>query len=144
MSFSDSLQADIEKRKQGADKAVRAIMLEAVNRIVLRSPVGDAIYWKSPPPKGYVGGRFRNAWQHAIGHVPAAQEPNNPKASGEDSIARVSQGVAAKPSSLHYIFNNLPYALRIENGWSEQAPRGIVSLVRAEWDQISKVGKNYL
>ena len=35
------------------------------------------------------------------------------------------QAVKFKLGSLIYIQNNQPYAERLENGWSDQAPQGI-------------------
>ncbi|ETR84209.1 hypothetical protein M214_2384 [Acinetobacter baumannii CI86] len=37
------------------------------------------------------------------------------------------QAVKFKLGSLIYIQNNQPYAERLENGWSDQAPQGIYS-----------------
>jgi hypothetical protein len=36
------------------------------------------------------------------------------------------------PYSIAYIQNNLPYAQRLEDGWSKQAPAGMVALSLAE------------
>ncbi|WP_038342162.1 hypothetical protein [Acinetobacter sp. A47] len=50
-------------------------------------------------------------------------------ASGQGTINKVyvffSQN--AKLGSLIYLQNNLPYIERLENGWSDQAPQGMVS-----------------
>ncbi|KAA5656825.1 hypothetical protein J471_5157, partial [Acinetobacter baumannii 1032359] len=38
------------------------------------------------------------------------------------------QAVKIKLGNLVYIQNNQPYAERLENGWSDQAPQGIYGL----------------
>jgi hypothetical protein len=35
-----------------------------------------------------------------------------------------------------YLTNNVPYAQRIEDGWSRQAPNGLVALTAVEFQQI--------
>jgi hypothetical protein len=42
----------------------------------------------------------------------------------------------AKAGQVQYLVNNLPYAQRIEQGWSRQAPVGLVALTVVEWNNI--------
>lgn len=37
-----------------------------------------------------------------------------------------------------YFANSLPYAFRLENGWSKQAPMGMVKVTTAEWRDIAE------
>jgi hypothetical protein len=73
MSFALDLQRFAEKTGAKADLAVGSIVVRVSAELDRRSPVGDATYWKIPPPKGYVGGRFRGNWQLGVGVVPAGE-----------------------------------------------------------------------
>ncbi|MFC4924555.1 hypothetical protein [Delftia deserti] len=78
--------------------------------------------------KGYTGGRFKNNWQVGIAAI-------NPKiedaADGSGSAAMARARAALITFQIgHQIFigNNLPYAKRLEFGWSKQAPSGMIRL----------------
>ena len=43
---------------------------------------------------------------------------------------------SAKAGDVIYLVNNLPYAKRIEEGWSRQAPIGVVGLTVLEFQKI--------
>jgi len=135
-TFALDLAKFVEKASKRADEAVRQIVLDLHARVDARSPVGDAKYWQSPPPKGYVGGRFRANWQLGVGTMPggtiAAPDPG-----GANVRARIIASVPEQASGkVYYLANNLPYAQRIENGWSRQAPQGVVALAMAEVQSI--------
>lgn len=124
---------------ESLDKTVRKTVAEIGNRLVMRSPVGDAQYWKSPPPPGYVGGRFRGNWQYGFNSAPSG-DIEGIDASGQGTISKITSSMR-EVSGVHYIVNNLPYAEKIENGWSRQAPEGVVGRVELEFDQIVKQAK---
>lgn len=42
---------------------------------------------------------------------------------------------------VHFITNNLPYARRLETGWSQQAPNGMVGLTVLRWPEIVNKAK---
>jgi hypothetical protein len=129
--FKMQLDAAIAKAKDRANQCVRKIVLDVGTRLVERSPVGDATYWKHPAPKGYVGGRFRGSWDYGVGTEPSGADTID--ASGETSIGRITDGMPEQAlGQVHYIINALPYAERIENGWSRQAPQGVVGLTVIE------------
>jgi hypothetical protein len=119
---------------------VRGIVLGLGREVVKRSPVGDPEWWRgvqvSPGvyehaevPDGYVGGHFKGNWQHGIGVMPLTQFDTIDR-SGGASIERIQSTLTANAAGkIHYLVNNLPYSIRIENGWSwHQAPRGVVGL----------------
>ena len=118
------------------EKIIKTVVMEVANRVIFRSPVGDPSVWQSPPPPGYAGGRFRANWIYGFGSAPTnfsdAIDPSGAKTLG-DIISRVA---TQKASGVHWIANNLPYAERIENGWSAQAPQGVVGLVEMEFGEI--------
>lgn len=118
-------------------KVVRVSIIEIGTRVVMRSPVGDASYWSHPAPAGYVGGRFRGNWQYGFNAIPGSVDTGRIDASGGSTLAGITTGVLSNPAAgITYIVNNLPYAERIENGWSRQAPQGIVSAVELEFPEI--------
>lgn len=124
----------------------RKIVAETLTAIVLRTPVGNNTRWKSnldrlaawnrntspnkKPfvylPKGYVGGQARRNWQVTF-DVPARTVKQGVDASGQSALSE-GYGVAARitgPSRV-WISNPLQYMEPLENGWSKQAPEGIV------------------
>lgn len=137
--FSLDLSAFVAKAKGNMDTVVRKVVIDVGSSLVEKSPVGDAVAWKSKPPKGYVGGRFRGNWQYgnlSEAGVPMAELPDIDP-TGQVSIDRIEAGVPmAAAGKLHIIKNNLPYAQRLEDGWSKQAPSGMVGLTVAEYQTI--------
>lgn len=127
-NFALDLKAWADKAQSNTDTLVREVVIELGTRIVERSPVGNPDLWQSPPPPGYSGGRFRANWQHGFNDRPQG-EIDAIDASGQTSINAITQGAMASPAAgMHYIANNLPYAVPLEEGHSTQAPHGMVAL----------------
>ena len=134
----------IAQTQKNLDDKTRRIMIEVGARLVMRSPVGDASYWNPPTaPKGYAGGRFKANWQHGFGDYPSAYFKMEDK-TGHASESRMNSGVNRTPAAgIHYFVNNVPYARRIEDGWSRrQAPKGVVKLTSLEWHSIVEMAGN--
>lgn len=133
MTFALDLKKFAEKAGKRADAVVGEIVTNIVATVDDRSPVGDAKYWKSPPPAGYVGGRFRGNWQLAIGSLPggtlARVDPDG-RATVTANLGEIPEQASGK---VYYLANNLPYSIRLEHGWSRQAPQGIVGRTVAEF-----------
>lgn len=90
---------------------VRIIAIKMLNEIVLRSPVDT--------------GRFRGNNIVSVG-APVLASTLNLDPSGAATIqagARALTGL--EPFTVVYIQNNLPYAERLEDGHSKQAPGGV-------------------
>lgn len=135
-TFALDLAKFAEKAKERADEAVGAVVVGIAAELDRRSPVGDAIYWKHPAPKGYVGGHFRANWQLAIGSMPNGEVPGVDP-TGASAQARIMAAIPDEASGLvYYIANNVPYAQRIEYGWSRQAPEGLVGLTVLKFREI--------
>lgn len=124
-------------------KATRKMAADAFEGVIKKSPVGNDQNWKRPAPKGYVGGQFRGAWQLSVGAPGIGiTGKSRPGKTGSDSAARAAvaeaRGELAKlqPYQSVYIVNGLPYAERLENGWSKQAPLGIVALTVQELQNV--------
>lgn len=86
-------------------------------------------------PDGYVGGRFRGNWQVTFDTKATGQlERIDPQ--GDSTKSAASQVVLGFTSEVGTIWavNNLPYGPRLEfEGWSSQAPSGMVRISVAEF-----------
>lgn len=138
MAFSTDIAAFAKKTRQSIDSAVREVVLEIGAEVDRRSPVGDKERWAvnisrasrglQAVPEGYVGGHFRANNQYKFGSVPQG-EINGTDTNGGKTVAAVRAGVYSSPvAGVHYIANNVPYAMTLENGHSKQAPQGIYKL----------------
>lgn len=136
MGFALDLQKFAEKAGRKADDVVGNVVVRVAAELDRRSPVGDATYWKNPAPKGYIGGHFRANWQLGVGTRPTAEvagvDPSGARTLGA-IIAEVPEEAAGR---VYWLVNNAPYAQRIENGWSRQAPQGLVGLTVVQFQQI--------
>lgn len=98
------------------------VAIEAFTRVIMRSPVDT--------------GRFRGNWQVQIGSIPDGVLALDDR----DGTATVSKATAAaqqfKPGQMIYLTNNLPYAQRLETGWSKQAPGGMVGITVQELQPV--------
>lgn len=150
-TFSVQLQEFIEKTKANGDAVVRSTLLKLDDKLVMRSPVGDASYWQRPAPKGYSGGQFRGAWQLSeyapnagAGYDRKASE-NGGRIDKDGSATIASHGAiigAAKAGNVYYLYNPLPYAQRLEEGWSHQAPIGMVAVTVVEFKTMVDTAVN--
>lgn len=103
---------------------MRAAVLELFQRVVLASPVDT--------------GRFRGNWQ-ITSDSPASGTLDQLDPSGSNSLQRIATHMnnVSKPLEMEvWLVNNLPYAEPLENGYSAQAPSGMVRLNVAEFPQI--------
>ena len=84
---------------------------------------------------GYVGGRFKNNWQAGIGSINTGTS-RPPDKTGAGSMAAFSASIRAwEPGQTIYLTNSLPYAYRLEHGWSKQTPNGMVRLSVQNFNQ---------
>lgn len=136
MTFAADLNKFADKVKGRADDVVGDVVLQLAQAVDRRSPVGDASYWISKPPKGYVGGHFRANWQLGADAIPAGEvagvDPTGANAQGR-ILASIPEDAAGK---VYYLVNNAPYARRLEDGWSRQAPQGMVALSVIDFPQM--------
>jgi len=137
--FEDDINKFQRKTADKMDKIVRKISLEILSSVVFKSPVDT--------------GRFRSNWQVSIGSVPSgtvgyqgtetiAERAGSKGPVYEATVAK-SKGTAdsAKAGDVIYIANNLPYAVRLEEGYSGQAPAGMVTLTVQEFaSTVKRIG----
>jgi hypothetical protein len=106
------------------ERVIRGTLFGVASRIIKRSPVDT--------------GRFRNNWQAsvnspAVGVTSATDKTGN--AAVQESSALINN---FQIGATFYLTNNLPYANRLEYGWSKQAPSGMVRRTVAEIEQRIK------
>lgn len=129
--FSLDLTQYAKKAGEHMDTVVRGVVMGLAERIDERSPVGNPSIWKFPAnsPPGYAGGHFRKNWQYKFGSAPEGEVAGVDGRGSRTALNAVLAGVQAAPGAgAHYLANNVPYAERLENGWSTQAPSGMVKL----------------
>lgn len=112
-NYSEWLQ-QFNQQVKAAVAVSDKIQVEASKRFLAkveqRTPVGDPSLWKWPAPKNYKPGTLKASWSI--------------------SFSKTSNGVYAT------VFNDQPYAERVEYGWSSQAPQGMLRITAKEWGSI--------
>lgn len=151
MSFAADLKKASVAIINESNEIRQAITIELFNSVILDTPVGNPDLWLHKDSDGtyvdyifargepdYVGGRARGNWQITLG-TPAVGEIDRVDPEGTETTDEVEEVVAASnPDGVMYLTNNLPYIERLENGWSSQAPAGMVRKNIARIDQILK------
>lgn len=135
--FDREMKKAGKKIEDAIEKSIRGVALEMFSEIVIRTPVGNPSLWKSDPPKGYRGGRLRGNWQASI-RSPSFTKLEIKDAAGSATIANANRKIAAydlKDKDI-WFSNNLPYADRVENGWSSQRPTGMVRTTVRMFQQL--------
>lgn len=152
-NFTLDLRQFVEKTKRKQHIIVRKVLMDISIRLVERSPVGNPELWainrnrgqrKLRAPAGYVGGRFRGNWQYATRGAGVPSLPiDEIDPEGSKTLSRISTGIGTDPAGyIHVLVNNLPYAESLENGWSKQAPAGMVGLTVVEFEGLVKSAAN--
>lgn len=84
-------------------------------------------------PKGYVGGRFRANWNTSVS-APDETTTEDIDPTGAKATANVLAKMGGA-GSVTFLCNGLPYGERLEyEGWSKQAPAGMVRIAMARID----------
>ena len=139
MNFSTQLSNLADSRVSNLKTTVSRVIKNVGEDLVSRSPVGEPTLWGSKPPKGYVGGQFKGNWQHGFGSMNSGNT-DTIDPSGRASIDRINKSVDTLDEVFgrHYLYNNLPYAQRLEDGWSNQAPSGMVGLTILDFPMLTR------
>lgn len=106
-AYADGLSVKVELT-EFASQEIRSLGILIDQRIVQESPVRD--------------GLFKNNWLMSVGS-PSADILQDEDPSGSKAIERARAVVMSYPlDSLPdlWLVNNLPYAARLNNGWSQQ------------------------
>lgn len=126
--FRRDYAAIIKKAGARAEMVVRSSASALGGSLVQRSPVDT--------------GRFKGNWQFGVGGI-NPEISSSPDISGTGSTWRINAGLQTwRAGQTIYITNSLPYAYRLEHGWSQQAPAGMVRLTILEFQsQVRKAAE---
>ena len=118
MTFALDLSKAIEKVQEKSGVAVKRITLELFKLVIEKSPVDT--------------GRFRANWNVSLNSPDKTTTKDTDDSSrGKPSVDKMEDKIISysfKDQSV-YLCNSLPYAVRLEDGWSHtQAPNGMVRL----------------
>ena len=113
MSWESDWKKISDKVDRVMDEATRATLLELSSAIIKETPAKS--------------GRARGNWQASVGRGASGEVPVSGIRSGEArAIAQVDQTISVAVGEVYYLTNNVPYIERLEYGWSQQAPSGMV------------------
>ena len=147
-NFALELSRFTGRTQRNMDVVTRKVLIHLMRSVVRKSPVGNPDLWVTLNNGQYVdyqsvhglvdytGGHFKANWQYGDGAMPSdTVDTINPNdgAAIDAMTARLPERTAGK---LHFIVNNLPYSVRLEHGWSTQAPSGMVGLAISEYPGI--------
>lgn len=127
-----TIKADMKKAISNMlgeqQRIVKGTILATCSRIVKRTPVDT--------------GRLRANWQASI-NTEASGELSKTDKSGGSVINEASNKLASLQvmKDVYMLSNNLPYAGRIENGYSGQAPAGMMRISVAETNAAIAAGR---
>ncbi|AYP69689.1 tail protein [Salmonella phage vB_SenS_phi135] len=122
MSFALDVSKFVEKAKKNPEKVMRQVSIKLFSAIIKASPVDT--------------GRFRMNWM-ASGSAPADGTTDATDKSGNTATGNATSFVLnAADWHTFTLTNNLPYAQRLEYGWSQQAPQGMVRTNISRFQQL--------
>lgn len=120
--FAIQLDREWAEKVEDINEFVALVGLTAIRGVVLKSPVDT--------------GRFKGNWNLGVGEADESINLNQFDKSGGETITRADGSLQAYAAFENFpvihITNNLPYAGRLEDGYSGQAPGGMVGLTVAE------------
>jgi hypothetical protein len=121
-SFALQISEFVKTVKAREDLVVRKLGLDILSSVVRMSPV--------------LSGRLRGNWQVGL-NAPVTGQLARLDKSGEVTISAGRSVLnGAKAGGIVFLSNNVPYAQRIEFGWSKQAPAGIVRITVARFQSM--------
>jgi hypothetical protein len=124
MGFAEDINRWAQRTEEKLDLAAQKIALDLFERVIMATPVDS--------------GRARANWQVTIGTVPNGTLDLTDK-TGQATISRATATAAGlKAGDVIYLVNNLPYIQRLEDGYSGQAPAGMVGLAVQDFQEIAR------
>ena len=122
MSFALDVSKFVEKAKKNPETVMRQVSIKLFSAIIKASPVDT--------------GRFRMNWM-ASGGTPASGTTDATDKSGNIATGNATSFVLKAADWREFtLTNNLPYAQRLEYGWSKQAPQGMVRTNVSRFQQL--------
>lgn len=109
--FGKEVESFALQFEEATEKTIRATTIKLWNSITLSSPVDQ--------------GRFRANWFASYGDTSKVTDSTDK--SGQKTIDRNKNDVLGQTDYSQFtLTNNLPYSERLEYGYSDQAPNGMV------------------
>lgn len=115
--FRRDITRHIAKSKNALSDYAKAVVIEVDKRLVQKSPVDT--------------GRFKANWVIGNGSVNTLTKESFTQSNNKLEISSIKVN-----GQTIYITNSLPYAYRLEMGWSKQAPLGMTRVTLAELNTI--------
>jgi hypothetical protein len=117
--FKLQLNAGWKVKKRKMFKVWSQIANDALTGIVMKAPVDT--------------GRFRSNMSVSISTPDLTTLPKTTIKGASQVISEGQNKIYSNKQAVKvYIQNNLPYAMRLENGWSKQAPAGMIAITLNE------------
>jgi len=134
--FGELTRQWAKKTGEDLEKITRGFCINLSTSVIIKTPVGNPELWSSPAPHGYTGGRARNNWFPSLNNISNKTTERKAK-TGQAAVNRVKDRTSGlKAGDTFYLTNNLPYIRRLEyEGWSTQAPAGMVRISISEAEQ---------
>lgn len=132
MGFASEIQQFAEKTNRNINQVRRGVALDLFTQIIQRTPVDT--------------GRARSNWQTTI-NTPASGNLSSFDRNGSNALSQAARIAAtADGDDTIWLVNNLPYIIRLEYGYSDQAPQGMLRLSVQQFraalrDQIARLDK---
>ena len=109
MSFESDWQKISQKLDRVLSEGIRATLFEVGTAIIKETPVDT--------------GRARGNWQASVNSASGAELSRTSEGA---AIVQLSQEASAAIGNTFFFTNNVPYIRRLEYGYSDQAPQGMV------------------
>lgn len=125
--FGRMLRVFRSKTEKRVERIVRGAVLDVGSAIILMTPVDT--------------GRFRLNWNFTVDYIdPSTTEGTASKAgSASAAIGKLRSSIKLYDmGTVFYMTNNLPYAIPLEYGHSQQAPGGMVRIGIKQFPRILK------
>lgn len=111
------------KSMEKAERVVKASLIELGTNVITRTPVDT--------------GQARRNWLYAYGAADRSTTTETDRTGGERIGALTKSVSVLDIGDEFYMTNSLPYIKRLEyEGWSNQAPSGMVRVSTVDWPQI--------
>lgn len=141
-SYIEQLEKHQQTILDSASKIVSASITDLFNKIVSRTPVGNSSLWKYPAPADYNPGALKASWGITYNTNGVARGADGKFTSINNTGIKFTVGKSGSQNAT--IYNDQPYAQRVEDGWSTQAPSGMVKISIQEYPLlIEKNAKRY-
>lgn len=129
MSLTTELQRIATAKKKTLNQAYRMILNDVANQMITSSPFDT--------------GAFRSNWMSSANFADLSYDKT--ETSVTTSFGRLTATLSSLTTNDSFYFtNSLPYAEKLEEGWSDFAPMGIVNVAINDFHSIVEKRVNQL